>query len=105
MQNNINPFWDSDDLIKRAIVASNMPVPYPFRCKFSLGQFERSFAKCSKSCNSNNTYFDKDWLLPYSQRMKGYAWNTTYRREENCGQKIWFIMFILFVIAVIMGKL
>jgi hypothetical protein len=80
-------YWDSDDLIKSAIVASKMPVPYPFRCKYESG--------------CQYPYFEKKWLIPYSQRMKGYPWNTTYRREENCGQNLWFFVVLFFVIAII----
>lgn len=77
--------YDSDDLIKRAIVASAMPVPFVYRCKYP------------GSCNTRNTYFNKDWLIPYSDRMKGKLWRTTYKTEEKCGESMWFLLAIIFI--------
>ena len=86
---NVN-YHDSDDLIKRAIVASGMPVPKAYRCKYE------------RPCNVKNTYFNKEWLLPYSDRMKGKLWITTYKKEEQCGQSLWFLLAIIFICVIIL---
>ena len=80
--------YNNNELIKNALVANAMPVPYAFRCKYS------------GNCNGKNVYFNPDWLLPYSDRMKGRLWRTTYRTEENCGQKLWFFIAILFIMSI-----
>ena len=76
---------DNEDLIKRAIVQTAMPVPFKYRCKYE------------GSCNIKNTYFDRNWILPYSDRMKGKMWTTTYRKEETCCQDLWILLLIVFI--------